>query len=286
MQFARSIAEIRTLVAAARSAGHSIALVPTMGALHAGHASLMEAARASGAFVVVSIFVNPTQFGPNEDFDRYPRDESGDSEFCRRCGVAALFMPPVREVYPDGFVTVVRVPGLSETLCGEFRPGHFDGVATVVAKLLNMVRPDAAYFGEKDAQQLAVIRRMARDLDLPAQIVGCPIVREPDGLALSSRNAYLSPAERAQATSLYAALRHAQRRIAEGETDSAKLIREARERIESAGAVRIDYVRVVSPETLQPVPRVTAPALIALAVHIGRTRLIDNVVVDPGAGRG
>lgn len=283
MQVARSIAECRAAVAAARRAGRRITLAPTMGALHAGHVSLFRAAAGDRAFVVVSIFVNPTQFGPHEDFSRYPRDEAGDLAACRGAGVELAFLPTAAEMYPPGATTTVRVAELSHGLCGPLRPGHFEGVATVVAKLLNIVQPDAAYFGQKDAQQLAIIRRMVRDLDMPIEIVGCPTVREADGLALSSRNAYLSPQQRRQATCLHRALSAAAERAAAGERDAAALIAGMRQVIEAAGPSQIEYVSIVDPETLTPVERIERVALAALAVRIGATRLIDNIVLSPGA---
>lgn len=286
MQIARTIAEVRRAVQAARSAGRGVTLVPTMGALHAGHLSLIEAARRRpGDFVVVSIFVNPTQFGPGEDFERYPRAEAADLEACRAAGVSLAFLPTAAEMYPAGAVTQVRVAKLTDTLCGPHRPGHFDGVATVVAKLLNIVGPERACFGQKDAQQLAVIRRMVRDLDIPVEVVGCPTVREADGLAMSSRNAYLSAEQRKAARSLYAALRLAEERVRGGETSAAALEAEMRRRIESAGADRIDYVSFVDPQTMQPVERVEGVVLAAVAVYFGETRLIDNLTMDP-RGRG
>ncbi len=278
----RDIAETRAAVSAARQGGRRIAFVPTMGALHQGHVALMAAARRDGAFVVVSIFVNPTQFGPQEDFAAYPRDEAGDLQVCEQAGVELVFMPAVGAMYPEGAATSVRVAGLTETLCGASRPGHFDGVATVCAKLFNIVQPDAAYFGEKDAQQLAVIRRMVRDLDMPLEVVGCATVREAGGLAVSSRNAYLSAAEREQAACLYGALCVARDRIAGGERDAGAVTAAAREVIVAAGAAKIEYISVVGPESLQEVRRIDGPVLVALAMRIGPARLIDNMLVDPG----
>lgn len=282
----RSISAIRRAVADARNDGHTIAFVPTMGALHAGHVSLIGAARDdeesdSPPFIVVSIFVNPTQFGPSEDYSRYPRDENGDLAQCREAGAHAVFTPPVEVMYPPGAVTKVSVAKLTDTLCGPFRPGHFDGVATIVTKLFNIVQPDVAYFGQKDAQQLAVIRRMTADLDLPVRIVGCPTVREPDGLALSSRNRYLSASDRVQALSLYAALTLAREMISGGERNVAQIERRMHEIVKAAGPSIIDYISVVDPQTLAPVSTVTQPVLVALAVRIGGTRLIDNMTLSP-----
>lgn len=280
MEVCRDIASMRRVVQAARGLGRRIGFVPTMGALHRGHISLIEAAQRDAGFVLVSIFVNPTQFGPNEDYGRYPRDERGDLEKCRAAGAEAVFLPGVEEMYPGGARTTIHVSGLSETLCGRHRPGHFDGVATVVAKLFNIVRPDVAYFGRKDAQQLAIVRRMARDLDMGIEIVGCPIVREPDGLAMSSRNAYLAPEDRERATSIHGALLEGRRRILSGECDATS-VRGAMMRVLSAGRPStIDYVSVVDPETLAEVERVGGAVLLAIAAHFGTTRLIDNELVE------
>lgn len=282
MKVTGEIAATRAAVAAARAAGRSIGLVPTMGYLHAGHLSLVAAARRDGHFVVVSLFVNPTQFGPHEDYDRYPRDTAGDLQKCEQAGVELVFMPEVAAMYPPDAATTIHVARLTDTLCGPCRPGHFDGVATVVAKLFNIVQPDAAYFGQKDAQQLAVIRRMVRDLDFPLRIVGCPTVREPDGLAMSSRNAMLSPEERRRAPALHRALTAARARIVAGERDPAAVVAEMRQAIEEVHPTTIDYISIVDPETMQPVGQITGPVLIALAVRLGATRLIDNLTVDPG----
>lgn len=279
MEITREIAATRASVAAARRSGRRIGLVPTMGYLHAGHLSLIAAARRDDCWPVVSLFVNPTQFGPHEDYNRYPRDEAGDVRQCAQAGVELLFAPPAEVMYPAGAATRIHVSGLTDTLCGPCRPGHFDGVATVVTKLFNIVQPERAYFGEKDAQQLAVIRRMTLDLDLPIEIVGCPIVREPDGLALSSRNAMLAPDERARAVALYQSLRAAEQLIAGGERDVEALTAAMRCLIDAARPTRIDYISFVHPQTLQPVARVTGPTLIALAVRIGTTRLIDNMLL-------
>ncbi len=281
MEIARTIAATRAAVTTARRAGRTIGCVPTMGALHAGHLSLVEAARRDGTFVVVTIFVNPTQFGPHEDYARYPRDEAGDLRQCERAGANLVFLPSVEEMYPPGTVTTVHVARLTATLCGPCRPGHFDGVATVVTKLLNIVQPDRAYFGRKDYQQLAVIRQMVRDLNTPVEIIGCPTVREPDGLAMSSRNAYLTPDERQRALALSRALIAAREAIVGGERDPAAVEATMRAVVEAARPTGIDYVSVVDPVTLQPIERIAGPVLAALAVWFGRTRLIDNVVVDP-----
>jgi pantoate--beta-alanine ligase len=273
------IEQVRRAIREARGRGQKIGLVPTMGALHEGHASLIRAARGENGFVVVSIFVNPAQFGPGEDFMRYPRPLEKDMEVCRREGVDVVFTPSAAEMYPDGFATSVRVAGMSEKMCGAFRPGHFDGVSTVVAKLFAIVQPDAAYFGEKDAQQLAIVRRMAADLDLPVEIRGCPLVREADGLAMSSRNAYLSADERRRALALGAALAEARLAIAAGERGAAKVAGAVRRRLEAAPGVELQYVAVVDPDTLADLERIADKVLVAAAAKVGRTRLIDNVLL-------
>jgi pantoate--beta-alanine ligase len=281
MEVTRDIPSTRAVLAEVRRSGGRIAFVPTMGALHVAHVSLMEAAKRDGGYLVVSIFVNPTQFAPGGDFERYPRDEAGDLEVCRKAGVDLVLLPPAEEMYPSDAVTSVSVAWLTDTLCGPCRPGHFEGVCLVVAKLFNIVQPDVAYFGEKDFQQLAVIRRMVRDLDMPIEIVGCPTVREPDGLAVSSRNAYLSEGDRHQAAALYRALCDAGARIQAGARDPGELAAGMRRVIDEAGPANIDYISVVDPDSMQLVERIDKPVLVALAVHIGRARLIDNLLVDP-----
>lgn len=262
-----------------------MALVPTMGALHEGHVALMREGLRRCRHLAVTIFVNPTQFGPGEDYQAYPRTQEADLEKCGAAGAEIVFMPEADRMFPPDSATQVHVAGLGEGLCGPFRPGHFDGVATVVAKLFHILPADVAVFGEKDYQQLAIIRRMALDLNLPIEIAGHPTVRESDGLAMSSRNAYLSAAERRQATSLsgglLAAVEHAKR----GERRSEELVKTVRQRIESAGPSSIEYIEVVDAESLLALPVVDRPARICLAVRIGRSRLIDNVAVDP-AGLG
>jgi pantoate--beta-alanine ligase len=272
-------AELAAAVRQAKARGERVGLVPTMGALHAGHASLIRAARQETGFVVVSIFVNPTQFGPAEDFARYPRTPEHDLAVCAAERADLVFAPPVEEVYPPGFCTFVEVTGLQDVLCGRSRPGHFRGVATVVLKLLNLVQPDVAYFGQKDAQQVRIIRQMVRDLNVPVEVRVCPIVREPDGLALSSRNAYLTPEQRRHATALYRALTAARELVEAGERD-AGTVRAAMAGIIAAtpGAV-LDYADVVDAETLRPVPRIAGKVLAALAVKFGATRLIDNLLL-------
>ncbi|UIJ46143.1 pantoate--beta-alanine ligase [Sphingomonas cannabina] len=276
MQTIRRVADLRTEIAAWRDAGERVALVPTMGALHAGHMALVAEAKRLAKRVVVSIFVNPKQFGPNEDLDKYPRREAADARMLGDAGVDLLWMPTVEEMYPAGFATNVSVAGVSEGLDGAARPGHFDGVATVVSKLFNQVRPDFALFGEKDFQQLAVIRRMVADLDMGLEIVGVPTQRDDDGLALSSRNAYLAPEDRAAAVALPRALGAAARAIGEG-GDATAALAQAREALSAAGFA-IDYVALVDAETLgEPDP--ARPMRLLAAARIGGTRLIDNVAV-------
>ena len=251
-----------------------------MGALHEGHLSLVRAGRTSCAVVAASIFVNPTQFGPNEDLAEYPRSFQRDREMLEREGVELLFAPSVEEMYPAGAVTWVTVEGLSGKLDGRSRPGHFRGVTTVVAKLFHIVEPDAAFFGQKDAAQLAIIRRMVRDLNLPVEIVVCPIVREPDGLAMSSRNAYLDPEQRKQALRLQRALMRVQGLADAGERDGARLVAGGREVLAGESWVRLDYFEIVDPETLDSVADISGGALVAVAAFVGSTRLIDNLILD------
>jgi len=280
VQIIRETAALREAVAGLRAAGGGIALVPTMGALHAGHMALMAEARRHADHVVASIFVNPTQFGANEDLASYPRREAADAAMLEAEGCAILWAPDVATMYPDGFATIVRAGDLGSELDGAARPGHFDGVATVVSRLFEQVRPDVALFGEKDYQQLAVIRRMVRDLGLPIEIVGVPTQRDADGLALSSRNAYLSAEERAAARALPRALGEAAQAIADG-GDSAEALARARARLEAAGFDPVDYVELRDAETLAPSPSPGRPARLLAAGRIGRTRLIDNLPVDP-----
>ncbi len=281
MDWIESATAMRSRSREARGQGLRVGFVPTMGYLHEGHLSLIRRARELSDFVVVSIFVNPTQFGPNEDLDRYPRDMERDRRLCRAEGVDAVFVPSVEELYPEGFQTFVTVEEISRPLCGASRPGHFRGVATVVLKLFHIVEPDVAVFGQKDYQQLQVIRRMVRDLDLPVEIEGFPTVREPDGLAMSSRNAYLSAAERERALTIWRSIRRAEDLVAGGEVCSASLAGEVRRLLEEAG-LRIDYVEIRHPETLEPVERIEPEAVLAIAAFVGNTRLIDNRVLRPG----
>ena len=260
--------------------GHSVGLVPTMGALHDGHRSLIERARTENDRIVVSVFVNPTQFGPNEDFHNYPRTFDEDLKVCAAANVDAIFAPGTKDMYGEHARTWVDVGGLSDTLCGLSRPGHFRGVCTVVAKLFNIVRPDRAYFGRKDAQQLRILQAMTRDLDFGIEIVPCDIVREKDGVALSSRNKYLSPEQRKQARSLSRALEHCRQRVAAGERDAMKLVGEMTEAIQKQPDAEIDYIQMVDADTLKELEKLKGSVLVALAVNIGKTRLIDNTEIN------
>lgn len=280
MQVIDTVAALRQYLAGERAHGKCIGLVPTMGYLHAGHLSLVHAARQECDVVVMSIFVNPRQFGPQEDLESYPRDMERDLALAREAGVDVVFTPEVDEVYPSGYQTEVMVSTLTQPLCGASRPGHFNGVTTVVAKLFNMVGPDRAYFGQKDYQQATVIQRMVTDLDMPLTIVACPIVREDDGLAMSSRNAYLNPEERQAALVLSRALRLAQEQLIQGERQPQRLETTLRDAIAVEPLARIDYVTVCDPHTLQRVEHLSGSVLVALAVFIGATRLIDNVLLD------
>ncbi|WP_298023274.1 pantoate--beta-alanine ligase [uncultured Parasphingopyxis sp.] len=280
MQLARTIKLLRESVTALKSDGGTLALVPTMGALHEGHLALVARAKEEADHVAASIFVNPAQFGEGEDFDAYPRTEERDRELLEAAGCDLLWAPSPSEVYPDGYATTVSVTGVSEGLCGGARPGHFDGVATVVAKLFNQVAPDVALFGEKDYQQLAVIRRMVRDLDFDIRIVGVPTVREADGLALSSRNRYLSEEERAAAVALPDAMGEAAEAIAGGADVGATLI-DAKAKLFEAGFSTVDYIELRDAETLEPMAMLEGPARMLAAARIGTTRLIDNIAVLP-----
>ncbi len=279
MDTVRTIADPRSHIAGWRKAGEWVGLVPTMGALHAGHLALVRAARAECDRVVATIFVNPKQFAPNEDLASYPRRKTADLDMLRAAGVALVFMPAVGEIYPPGFATTMRVAGLTDCLCGAHRPGHFDGVATVVTKLLLQSLPDITYFGEKDYQQLLVVRRLARDLDIPVRIAGVPTVREADGLALSSRNAYLSPQERRVAPDFARILRRIAAALSAEPAAVARELARGTADLEQAGFA-IEYLELREADTLAPVTEtVTAPARVFAAVHLGRTRLIDNLPI-------
>jgi len=280
MRILRTTQEVRAAVRDARSRGDVVGLVPTMGALHAGHLSLIRRARADNDLVVVSLFVNPAQFAANEDLGAYPRSEQRDAELAEAAGADILFAPSVGEIYPDGFATSIHVAGITEVLCGAHRgPAHFDGVATVVTKLFQIVTPHAAYFGQKDAQQVLVVRRLVRDLDLPVRIVACPIVREADGLAMSSRNAYLDAGARHRATALNRALDAAAATVASGETSAASVLDAALAVLTAAG-VEPEYLELRSPDDLRPLDRVSGSALLAVAAQVGKARLIDNRILE------
>lgn len=286
MRTVRTISELRQLLAASRRARASVGLVATMGALHEGHLSLLHAARADCDLVVMSLFVNPTQFSPEEDLAAYPRNEARDAQLAERAGVDLLFAPPVEEIYPPGFATRVVVAGeISERLEGAQRGAqHFEGVATVVTKLLSIVAPDAAYFGQKDAQQVLVVKRLVSDLAIPTRIVVCPTVREADGLARSSRNAYLTPADRARAVGIVRALDRTATLISDGERDSAVAAGIARNELAASG-IEPDYLDIVDPETFTSVAEIDAPVLVAVAAQVGGARLIDNVIADPAGAK-
>ena len=281
MKICATMPEARAACRDARAGRKRLGLVPTMGALHEGHLSLVRAAKAQCDVVAVSIFVNPTQFGPTEDLSKYPRQFDRDCQLLEKEGVEILFAPSVDEIYPDGAVTWVLVEGLSEKLDGRSRPGHFRGVTTIVAKLFHIIEPDAAFFGQKDAAQLAVIRRMVRDLNFPVEIIACPIVRESDGLAMSSRNAYLNREERSRALVLRRSLQQVQREFQGGERIAAKLISAAKGVFAREPQVVLDYFEIVDPDTLDPVERIAQKTLVAVAAYVGPTRLIDNTVLNP-----
>lgn len=278
MKIIRSIDKIKSEIRLNKKKGRSVGLVPTMGFLHEGHLSLIRRARKENKIVIVSIFVNPAQFGSNEDYAEYPRDLRKDSALCRKEGVDYIFYPTVRTMYPKGYSTYVKVEGLAGNLCGKFRPAHFRGVTTVVAKLFNIADPDTAYFGQKDAQQAIVIKRMAVDLNMGVRIKVMPTIREKDGLAMSSRNAYLSADERRAAPTVYRALQLARDLIKLGDRDAANIISEMRKML-SLVASRIDYISIVNPKDLRDLETIRAKALVAVAVWIGETRLIDNIEV-------
>ena len=283
MKICHTIDEMRATRHAARRKGKTVGLVPTMGALHEGHLSLVRMARAQCDLVVVSIFINPLQFGPNEDLAKYPRNFDRDRDLLEREGVEVIFAPTVEEMYPAGAITYVTVEALSDRLCGRSRPGHFRGVTTVVSKLFHIVEPDRAFFGQKDAAQSVIIRRMVRDLDIPVQVVIGPIVREPDGLAMSSRNAYLDASQRLSALVLHRSLLAVQERFDRGERKVQALIEAGKQVFSEDPSVRLDYLEIVDPETLDPVDDLSQRALVAVAAFVGKARLIDNVVLSESA---
>ena len=280
MKISKTIKLVKEQVSAARNAGKRIGFVPTMGALHIGHISLIEAAVKQCDFVAVSIFVNPTQFGIGEDFQKYPRPLEADLEICKKAGVDVVFAPSIKEMYPTENLSWVNVEKVTESLCGKSRQGHFRGVATVCAKLFNIVAPDFAYFGQKDAQQTVVIRQMVYDLNLPVEIVVCPTVREKDGLAISSRNQYLSRQHKKDATLIYKSLQKCQQMILAGETDVSVIIDGIGQILSQSPAIEIEYINIVDAQTLQNLTKISGKVLVAIAVKIGSTRLIDNILVD------
>ena len=283
MKICHTIDEMRAARHAARREGKAVGLVPTMGALHEGHLSLVRMARAQCDLVVVSIFINPLQFGPHEDLAKYPRNFDRDRDLLEREGVEVIFAPTVEEMYPAGAITYVTVEALSDRLCGRSRPGHFRGVTTVVSKLFHIVEPDRAFFGQKDAAQSVIIRRMVRDLDIPVQVVIGPIVRGPDGLAMSSRNAYLNASQRLSAVVLHRSLLAVQERFDRGERKVQALIEAGKQVFSEDPSVRLDYLEIVDPETLDPVDDLSQRALVAVAAFVGKARLIDNVVLSESA---
>jgi len=279
MKTIEDISDMKKASLVMRVEGKKIAFVPTMGYLHEGHLSLMKKGKEVGDVLIVSIFVNPTQFGKGEDLERYPRDIEKDIELCKGEGVDILFVPSTREIYPEGYQTYVEVEGVTKNLCGASRPGHFRGVATVVTKLFNIVRPHYAIFGEKDFQQLVTIKRLALDLDMDVDVIGMPIVRESDGLAMSSRNSYLGQEERGAARSIYRALQRAKGVFDEGERSAGVLLNEARRVVEISPIIEPEYVKLVDTETIEDIDRIENEALLAMAVRIGKTRLIDNMIL-------
>ena len=286
MKIIDSIQRMHTMVKILKKEGKSIGFVPTMGYLHDGHMSLMKAARSHTDTVVLSIFVNPLQFAPSEDFDKYPRDLPRDEDMARRAGVDIIFYPKKEEMYPEGYCTYVEVNGLTEGLCGASRPGHFKGVTTVVAKLFSIVRPDMAYFGQKDAQQAIVLKRMVDDLNMGIDVKILPIVREKDGLAMSSRNVYLLAQERKDAVVLYESLKKAEEAVKQGERDPKAIVKAVSEMIRKKPSARIDYIAVVDTKNLRELKTISGEALVALAVFIGSTRLIDNIILTLNEVRG
>ena len=281
MKIVKTIESVRTVVEAARRSGKTIGFVPTMGALHIGHISLIQAAAKECDFVVVSIFVNPTQFGAGEDLEKYPRTLQQDLKLCDKAGVDVVFTPENETMYPGQNLTWVNVEKLTDRLCGQFRPGHFRAVATICNKLFNIVQPDVAYFGQKDAQQAAVIKQIVADLNMPLQVVVCPTVREENGLAVSSRNRYLTDQQKKDAASIYQALVKAQQLVDAGVLESAHIIAAMRTILQQGSSIQVEYISVVDAQTLQPIDTIVSQALIAIAVRIGPARLIDNIIVQP-----
>ncbi|OGX27384.1 MAG: pantoate--beta-alanine ligase [Omnitrophica WOR_2 bacterium RIFCSPHIGHO2_01_FULL_52_10] len=279
MRVVRSVRSIQQLIRKAKSAGKTIGFVPTMGALHDGHRSLLRRCHRENDLVVLSIFVNPKQFGPEEDFGKYPRREQADKKLAKKEKVDIMFVPTAEEMYPEGYLTYIEVERMTHVLCGKSRPGHFRGVTTVVGKLLNIVMPDVLYLGQKDAQQAAVVTRMARDLNFSVIVKICPTVREADGLAMSSRNEYLTVSQRKEAKVLYRSLREARQNVTAGNHSAMAIISKIRSRITRAGSGRIDYIECVDADTFTPLKRIQGKTMIVLAVWFGKTRLIDNIIV-------
>ena len=277
MKIVETIQEMRKWSEEQKCDGEKIIFVPTMGALHEGHLSLLREGKKHGGKLVLSIYVNPTQFAPGEDFEKYPKNLDADSAMAEKCGVDIIFAPECSKMYPEGYQTFVEVEKITNMLCGKARPSHFKGVTTVVAKLFNIVRPDIAIFGKKDFQQLVIIKRMAQDLNMDIEIIGYPIVRENDGLAMSSRNKYLNHNERIAAASINKSLRTAQKMIEDGETNATAIVSRIESIIEESGIPRIDYISIADPQTLEDVDKITRPALIAIAAFVGKARLIDNL---------
>ncbi|MFN4219004.1 MAG: pantoate--beta-alanine ligase [Candidatus Bipolaricaulia bacterium] len=285
MLITRTISETRAAIAQARASGKKIGFVPTMGYLHEGHLQLIDIAKEHSDFVVVSIFVNPTQFGPHEDFASYPRDFERDRKLCEAQGADLIFAPEVSEMYPERSLITFQIEKLADRLCGARRPGHFNGVVLVVSKLFNIVQPDVAVFGQKDAQQLIIIKRLVQDLNFPVKIIAAPTVRESDGLAMSSRNVYLNTEQRAQSTVLYKSLQRAKALIEAGERDAKTIISAMEQLITTASEAKIDYIEIVNVHDLQPIARLDGQVLIALAVYFGKARLIDNIVLEVAGDR-
>ena len=280
MEVAETIESVRAVVKAARGKGQIIGLVPTMGALHIGHISLIETAVKKCGFVVVSIFVNPTQFGPGEDFEKYPRPIEADLDICKKAGVNLVFEPKPEQMYPGENLTWVNVEKLTEPLCGKSRPGHFRGVTTICAKLFNIVQPDIAFFGQKDAQQAIVIKRMVADLNMPLEIVICPTIREPDGLAVSSRNQYLDKQQRQDAAYIYKSLEKCREMVNAGKIETDEIIDQMKKVLRQKSSIEIEYISIVDSETLETVERIAGKVLAAVAVRLGPARLIDNIMID------
>ncbi len=281
MKVIDSIDQMKNEIKTLKKQELSIGLVPTMGSLHDGHISLIKKARKENNILIVSIFVNPTQFGPNEDYEKYPRNEQNDLNICKKNNCDYVFLPQKNQIYPDNFLTFVQVEKLGKVLCGKSRPTHFRGVTTILTKLFNIIQPNNAYFGQKDAQQLIVVKKMVEDLNMNINIIGCPTIREKDGLALSSRNLYLNNEERKDALLLYKSLKSAKNLISSGETNTKNIKKEIEKIISSGKNTSIDYIEIVNCKTLEPISKINDITLIAIAVYVGNTRLIDNIITNP-----